>query len=144
MESIFAYLDLNVVGLLWLSANFLLLLVALGWLFFRPITQLLEELERRVRQSLIRAADIERQAAAAEAARAELLTAAHAEARAIRTRAEEQTQRLLARTSRKASEEADRILGRTVSIAAAPGNGPDVLNGRGSSAAAAAATQGTR
>ena len=34
MESIFAHLDLNVVGLLWHGANFLLLLAVMWWLFF--------------------------------------------------------------------------------------------------------------
>jgi F-type H+-transporting ATPase subunit b len=126
MESIFAYLDLNLVGLLWHSANFLVLLAALWWLFFRPITRLLEERERRVRQSLRQAQEIEAQAAAAEAARAELIAAAHAEAREIRARAEGQAERLLARTRAQAREEADRILERAAptATAATPGHAP--------------------
>jgi F-type H+-transporting ATPase subunit b len=87
------------------------------WLFFRPITRLLEEREHRVRQSLRRAEEIEQQAAAAEAARAELIAAAHAEAREIRARAEGHAERLLVRTRAQAREEADRILERA---AAAP------------------------
>jgi F-type H+-transporting ATPase subunit b len=115
MASIFAYLDLNVVGLLWHSANFLVLLAGLWWLFFRPITRLLEERERRVRQSLRRSEEIEEHAAAAEVARAELMAAAHAEAREIRARAEGQAERLLVRARAQAREEADRILERAVS-----------------------------
>jgi F-type H+-transporting ATPase subunit b len=117
MQSIFAYLDLNLVGLVWHSANFLVLLAALWWLFFRPITRLLEERERRVRHSLQQAEKIEQQAAAAETARAELIAAAHAEARAIRARAEGQAEHLLARTRSQAREEADRILARAAPAA---------------------------
>jgi F-type H+-transporting ATPase subunit b len=122
MESILADLDLNLVGLLWHSANFLVLLAALWWLFFRPITRLLEERERRVRQSLRQAEEIEEQAAAAEAARAELIAAAHAQAREIRARAEGQAERLLVRTRAQAREEADRILERAAA-APAPAHG---------------------
>jgi F-type H+-transporting ATPase subunit b len=141
MESIFAYLDLNLVGLLWHSANFLILLAALWWLFFRPITRLLEERERRVRQSLRQAEEIEQQAVAAEAARAELIAAAHAEARDIRARAEGQAERLLLRTRAQAREDADRILERSATTAT-PGHGsasPDghSRNGHDSPAAVA-------
>lgn len=117
---------------------------ALWWLFFRPITGLLEERERRVRKSLLRAEEIEEQAAAAEAARAELLAAAHAEAREVRARAEQQAQRLLVRARAQAREEADRILGRAANIAASRGDGSGGPNGRDSSAAVAAAIAGAR
>ena len=143
MESIFAYLDLNLVGLLWHSANFLVLLAALWWLFFRPITRLLEERERRVRQSLRRAEEIEEQAAAAEAARAELMAAAHAEAREIRARAEGQAERLLVRTRAQAREEADRILQRAAT-AASRGDGSGSRNGQDSPAAVAGAIPAAR
>jgi F0F1-type ATP synthase membrane subunit b/b' len=123
MESIFAHLDLNVVGLLWHSANFLLLLAALWWLFFRPITRLLDAREQRVRESLIRAEDIDKQAVVAEAERSALLAAAHAEARAIRARAEGQADRLLIRSRAMAREEAQRVAERaagTVNDQSAP------------------------
>ena len=112
MESIFAHLDLNVVGLLWHGANFLLLLAVMWWLFFRPITRLLEAREHRVRESLIRAEEIDKQALIAEAERGELLAAAYGEARAIRARAEEQAHRLLIRSRANAREEAERIVAR--------------------------------
>jgi F-type H+-transporting ATPase subunit b len=116
MESIFAHLDLNVVGLLWHSANFLLLLAALWWLFFRPITRLLDAREHRVRESLIRAEEIDKQAVLAEAERSELLAAAHAEARAIRAQAEGQADRLLIRSRAIAREEAQRVAERAAGM----------------------------
>jgi F-type H+-transporting ATPase subunit b len=140
MESIFAHLDLNVVGLLWHSANFLVLLAALWWLFFQPITRVLDERARRVRESLVRAEEIQYQAAAAEAERSELLAAAHAEAREIRARAEEQAKRLLARARVEAREEADRIRGRALTVAATRLNGTGETDGPGSPAAAAGPT----
>jgi len=97
METIFANLNLNVVGLLWHSVNFLVLLGALWLLFFRPITRVLDERQRRVQESLMRAAEVEQLAVAAEAERAEIIAAAHAEARAIRARAEKQADGLLVR-----------------------------------------------
>ena len=66
--------------MLWHSLNFGLLLVALWWLFFRPITRALEERERRVRESLERAEEAGRLAERAEAERRELLSQAHREA----------------------------------------------------------------
>ena len=97
METIFANLNLNVVGLLWHSVNFLVLLGALWLLFFRPLTRVLDERQRRVQESLMRAAEVETLAVAAEAERAEIIAAAHAEARGIRARAEKQADGLLVR-----------------------------------------------
>ncbi len=97
METIFANLNLNVVGLLWHSVNFLVLLGALWLLFFRPITRVLDERQRRVQESLMRAAEVEQLAVAAEDQRAEIIAAAHAEARGIRARAEKQADGLLVR-----------------------------------------------
>ena len=117
MESIFAYLGLDVVGLLWHSLNFGLLLVALWWLFFRPITRALEERERRVRESLERAEETDRLAERAEAERRELLSQAHRDAAAIRARADEQARTLLARARVEAHEESRRIVERAASFA---------------------------
>ena len=97
METIFANLNLNVVGLLWHSVNFLVLLGALWLLFFRPITRVLDERQRRVQESLMQAAEVEQLAVAAEAERAEIIAAAHAEARGIRARAEKQADGLVVR-----------------------------------------------
>jgi F0F1-type ATP synthase membrane subunit b/b' len=118
MESIFAHLDLNVVGLLWHGANFLLLLGVIWWLFFRPITRLLEARQNRVRESLLRAEEIDKQAVIAEAERGELLAAAYGEARAIRARAEEQAHRLLIKSRANAREEAERIVARAAETVA--------------------------
>jgi F-type H+-transporting ATPase subunit b len=117
VETIFAYLGLDVIGLLWHSLNFGLLLVALWWLFFRPVTRLLDERERRVRESLEHAEEVDRFAKRAEAERRELLSQAHREAAAIRARADEQARRLLVRARLEAREESRRIVERGVSLA---------------------------
>ena len=65
-----------------------------------------------MRESLIRAEEIDKQAVIAEAERGELLAAAYGEARAIRARAEEQAHRLLIRSRANAREEAERIVAR--------------------------------
>ena len=140
MESIFAHLDLNVVGLLWHGANFLLLLAVMWWLFFRPITRLLEAREHRVRESLIRAEEIDKQAVIAEAERGELLAAAYGEARAIRARAEEQAHRLLLRSRASAREEAERIVGRAAETV---GSQPIPSNNSASAEAARLTRNGT-
>jgi F-type H+-transporting ATPase subunit b len=97
MDTIFASFNINVVGLLWHSVNFLVLLGALWLLFFRPITRVLDERQRRVRESLIQAEEVKQLAVTAEAQRAEIIAAAHAEARDIRARAERQADGLLVR-----------------------------------------------
>ena len=118
MESIFAYLDLNVVGLVWHSLNFGLLLIVLWWLFFRPVTRLLEARERRVRDSQARAEESDRLTAEAEAKRRDLLANAHRDAATIRARGDEQGRALLARARTQAREEAELILQRARSVAA--------------------------
>jgi F-type H+-transporting ATPase subunit b len=117
VEDIFAYLGLNAVDFLWHSLNFGLLLVALWWLFFRPITRMLQERERRVRISLARAEETDRLAEQAEAERRELLSSAHREAATIRARADEQARALLARARVEAHEESRRIVERAASFA---------------------------
>jgi F-type H+-transporting ATPase subunit b len=119
VESVFAHLDLNIGELLWHSLNFGLVLAGLWWLVFRPITRLLDERERRVRESLSRAEEIDRLAEQAEAERRELLTTAHREAAAIRTRADEQARLFLVRARAEARDEANRILERAAQLAAA-------------------------
>jgi vacuolar-type H+-ATPase subunit H len=74
---------------------------------------------------------------AAQAARAELIAAAHAEAREIRARAEAQAERLLARTRAQAREETERILKRAAAVPSR-GGGSDARNGQDAPAALAA------
>jgi F-type H+-transporting ATPase subunit b len=132
VESIFAYLDLNVVGLVWHSLNFGLLLIVLWWLFFRPITHLLEARERRVRDSQSRAEESDRLTEVAEAERRELLAKAHRDAATIRARGDEQGRALLARARAQAREEAELIVQRARSVAGSREDAPGRSNGRAS------------
>jgi F-type H+-transporting ATPase subunit b len=90
VESILATLGLNLPAFLWHSANFLLLLFLLWRVLYKPVTGMLDERARRVRESLERAEEVRRQAEQAEADRKTLLAETRREAEQIRARAEEQ------------------------------------------------------
>jgi F-type H+-transporting ATPase subunit b len=108
MESILTSLHLDLTAFIWHSVNFVVLAVALWWLLFRPVTRLIEARKAQIRESLVRAEEIERQAAAAAAERETLIASAHREAAEIRRRAQEQADRYLARSRARADADADR------------------------------------
>jgi F-type H+-transporting ATPase subunit b len=109
MESILANLHLDLTAFLWHSVNFVLLTVALWWLLFRPLTRLIEDRKAHIEESLLRAEEIDRRAAAAEAEREALIASAHREAAEIRRRAQDQVQRYVTRSRAEATADADRI-----------------------------------
>jgi F0F1-type ATP synthase membrane subunit b/b' len=108
MESILTSLHLDLTAFIWHSVNFVVLTAALWWLLFRPLTRLIEARKAHIRESLVRAEEIDRQAAAAAAEREALIASAHREAAEIRRRAQAQADRYLARSRAKADADADR------------------------------------
>jgi F-type H+-transporting ATPase subunit b len=110
VESILNTLGLNLPAFLWHTANFLLLLFLLWLVLYKPVTGILDERARRVRESLERAEEVRRQAEQAEADRVTLLAEMRREAEQIRARAEEQAKRIIAEGERSAQEKANRIL----------------------------------
>ncbi len=110
MEAILNTLGLNGWGLFWQTLNFLILLALLWFVLYKPVTRILDERARRVRDSLEHAEQVRRQAEQAEADRQALLAETRREAEAIRGRAEEQAKRIAADLQARAQEEANRIL----------------------------------
>jgi F-type H+-transporting ATPase subunit b len=109
MESIVTNLHLDLTAFIWHGVNFIVLTAALWWLLFRPLTRLIDERRARIEESLVRAEEIDRRAAAAEAERADVVASAHREAAEIRRRAQEQVHRYVTSSRAKANAEADRI-----------------------------------
>ena len=109
MEAIFANLNLDATAFLWHSANFVVLVAALWWLFFRPFTRLVGLRQERIQASLARAEEIDRLDRVAETKRQELLTEAHKEVSEIRRLGADQVRRFMVRSRTEANAEADRI-----------------------------------
>jgi F-type H+-transporting ATPase subunit b len=109
MESILTSLHLDWTAFLWHSANFVLLAAALWWLFFRPLTRLIEERKSRIEESLAHAEETNRHAARIEAEREALIASAHREAVEIRRHAHEQVDRYVRRSRARANADANRI-----------------------------------
>ncbi len=109
MEEILTNLHLDFTALLWHSANFLVLVAILWFLFFRPFARVIQQRQRRIHESLTRADEIQRLDSVAEAERQALIAEAHKEAAAIRRRAHEEAQRYVRRSRTQANADANRI-----------------------------------
>jgi F0F1-type ATP synthase membrane subunit b/b' len=109
METILANLHLDVTALLWHSANFAVLVGILWLLFFRPFARVIEQRQRRIQESLFRAAEIDRLDSIAEAERKALIAAAYKDAAEIRRRAHEEVQQYVRRSRTRANADANRI-----------------------------------
>lgn len=110
MESIASTLGLNVSGLLWHTANFLVLLFLLYRFLFNPVRGMLDARAQRVRESMEQAERARRAAEQAEADRQSLLAETRREAEQIRARADEQAKRIIDEAAGRADERARQIL----------------------------------
>ncbi len=97
-------------GFVWHSINFVVLLFLLWRVLYKPVSGILDERARRVRESLEHADLVRRQAEQAEADRQTLLAETRREAEEIRARAEEQAKRIAAELQAKAQEDASRVM----------------------------------
>jgi F-type H+-transporting ATPase subunit b len=109
MENIMATLHLDLTALLWHSANFLLLVAILSFLFFRPFGRVIEQRQRRIHESLARADEIDRLGSVAQAERQALIVAANKDAAEIRRRAHEGSQRYVRQSRSRANADANLI-----------------------------------
>jgi F-type H+-transporting ATPase subunit b len=109
MESIVTNLHLDLTAFIWHSINFVVLTAALWWLLFRPLMRLIDERRLRIQESLMRAEEIDREAAAMQAEREAVIQSAHREAAEIRRRAQDQVHRYITRSRARATADADRI-----------------------------------
>lgn len=110
MEAILGTLGLNLPAFLWHTLNFAILLFLLWRVLYKPVTGILDERARRVRESLEHAEEARRQAERAEADRQALLAETRREAEQIRRRAEEQAKRIAADLQARAQEDANRVM----------------------------------
>lgn len=109
MEGILTSLHLDLTAFIWHSINFVVLTGALWWLFFRPLMRVIDERKARIDASLVRAEEIDRQEAAIQAQREEVIGSAHREAAELRRRSHEQMERYVTHSRAKARAEANRI-----------------------------------
>jgi F-type H+-transporting ATPase subunit b len=110
MEGIAATLGLDVRSLIIHAINFIVLLVLLRLVLYKPVVSMLDDRARRVRESMEQADQARRAAEQAEADRQALLAETRREAEEIRNRADEQAKRIISEAGGRAQEEASRIL----------------------------------
>ncbi|MDQ3808713.1 MAG: F0F1 ATP synthase subunit B [Chloroflexota bacterium] len=110
MEAITGTLGLNWPGLLWHTINFVVLLLLLRMVLYKPVVSMLDQRAQRVRESMEQAEQARRAAEQAEADRQALLAETRREAEEIRARAEEQSKRIIGEAAGRAQHEANRIL----------------------------------
>ncbi len=104
MEAIATTLGLNVPGLIWHAINFIVLLVLLRMVLYKPVVGMLDARAQRVRESMEQADAARRAAEQAEADRQALLAETRREAEQIRARADQQAKRILADAEARAHE----------------------------------------
>jgi F-type H+-transporting ATPase subunit b len=110
MEAIAGTLGLNVWGLVLHAINFIVLLLLLRLVLFKPVVGMLDARAQRVRESMEQADAARRAAEQAEADRQTLLAETRREAEQIRARADEQAKRILADAEARAVERQQQIL----------------------------------
>jgi F-type H+-transporting ATPase subunit b len=110
MESVTSTLGLNLPGLIWHTINFIVLLILLRLVLYKPVVGMLDERARRVRTSMEQTETAQRQAQQAEADRQALLAETRREAEHIRARADEQAKRILSDAEARAQERQQQIL----------------------------------
>ncbi len=104
MEGIATTLGLNWPSFLWQTVNFIVLLVLLRLVLYKPIVGMLDARAQRVRESMEQADAARRAAEQAEADRQALLAETRREAEQIRARADEQAKRILSDAEARAHE----------------------------------------
>lgn len=110
MEAILGTLGLNLTGFLWHSANFVLLLVLLWLVLFKPVTRMLDERTQRIEQSLARADEVRQAAERQEEERQQLMAEIRRESEQMRVRADEQAKRIVSEAEANAQQRATQIL----------------------------------
>jgi F-type H+-transporting ATPase subunit b len=110
MEAVTGTLGLNWQGLIWHAINFIVLLVLLRLVLYKPVVRMLDERAQRIRDSMQQADQARRAAEQAEADRQALLAETRHEAEQMRARADEQAKRIIADAGERAQEQANRII----------------------------------
>jgi F-type H+-transporting ATPase subunit b len=103
-------LGINATGLLAQIINFLLLLVLLRLVAYKPIMNMLDQRAARIRESMDRAENVQREAQRMEQEFAERVAEARREGQAIVINANQIAQRIQAESREKASQDAEAFL----------------------------------
>src|SRR5262249_41662790 len=90
--------------------TFLVLLLLLRLVLYKPVLKMLDDRARRVRESMEQAETVRHQAEQAEADRQALLAESRQQAQEIRNRADADAKRMIADAEPRAGERANRIL----------------------------------
>ena len=109
MEAIAGTLGLNWQGLIWHAINFIVLLVLLRLVLYKPVVGMLDARAQRVRDSMEQAEQARRAAEQAEADRQRLLAETRHEAERIRALADEQAKRIVSDAEARAVERQHQI-----------------------------------
>jgi F-type H+-transporting ATPase subunit b len=112
MEQIFATLGINLRDFILHALNFLVLIFILHRILYRPIVAMLDERQRRVRESMERAEQVRLEAERADQERAAQLGEARREIQEMMTRATQTAERIQADAREQADEQARRIVER--------------------------------
>ncbi len=110
MESVTGTLGLNLQGIILHTINFIVLLVLLRLVLYKPVTRMLEDRAQRVRDSMQQADQARRAAEQAETDRQALLAETRREAQEMLRQADERAKRTIADASERAQEQANRIM----------------------------------
>ena len=110
MEAVTGTLGLNLQGIILHTINFIVLLVLLRLVLYKPVTRMLDDRAQRVRDSMQQADQARRAAEQAETDRQALLAETRREAQEMLRQADERAKRAIADASERAQEQANRIM----------------------------------
>jgi F-type H+-transporting ATPase subunit b len=110
MEAVTGTLGLNLQAIILQTLNFIVLLVLLRLVLYKPVLRILDQRAQRVRDSMQQADQARRAAEQAETDRQALLAETRREAQEIVRLADERAKRTIAEASERAQEQANRIM----------------------------------
>jgi F-type H+-transporting ATPase subunit b len=109
---VLANLGINLPGFLWHTANFILLIFLLSRILYKPIVGLLDERQRRIRESIEEAERVRAEAARADQEREALLGQTRREIQEMLANATQMAERIQSDARRDAQEQSQRIIER--------------------------------
>lgn len=112
MEAIAQLLGLNWSDFLWHTANFTLLIVLIGYFFYRPMVNMLDARTETIRASLEQAERVREEAARSEQERERLLAETRREVQDMLAQATQLAERIQADARQDAQQQAQRIIER--------------------------------
>jgi F-type H+-transporting ATPase subunit b len=109
---VLANLGINLPGFLWHTANFIVLIFLLSRILYKPIVGMLDERQRRIKESIEEAERVRAEAARADQEREALLGQTRREIQEMLTNATQMAERIQSDARRDAEEQSQRIIER--------------------------------